>query len=158
MDVTTRSATEADLNFARQTHHAAYRDVVIRQWGQWDEEMQDRFFDKDWGDAHFDVILADGTACGYLSVEDRVDAVHVVELVLCPEYQGRGIGTIVLRSVIARAVKRVRHVRIRTCLENHRAQSFYRRLGFREIGRDETHVLMERGDSSRSSGDTVLNS
>jgi len=158
MDVTTRFATKADLDFARRAHHAAYRDVVIRQWGQWDQGMQDGFFDKEWGDAHFDVILAGGAACGYLSVEDRVDAVHVMELVLCPEYQGRGIGTIVLRSVIVRAIERGKPVRLRTCHENHRAQSFYRRLGFREIGRDETHVLMERGDSSRSSGDAVPHS
>ena len=60
MNVRTRPATIADLDFARRAHHAAYRDVVTRQWGQWEEELQDRFFGKDWGDARFDVIMVDG--------------------------------------------------------------------------------------------------
>jgi len=143
MNVTTRRATAADLDFARRTHHAAYRDVVTRQWGQWDEETQDRFFDTDWGDARFDVILVDGVVCGYAAVEDQAEAIHVVELVVCPEYQGRGIGSTVLQTVIARAQNEQRPVRLRTCIENSRAQSFYRRHGFRELGRDETHLLLE---------------
>ena len=144
MNVCTRPATKEDLDFARRTHHAAYRDVVVRQWGKWDEELQDSFFDKDWGDARFDVIMVDGVACGYTSVEDRADAIHLVELVLCPEHQSRGIGSALLLSVVARAENKGKPARLRTCIENHRAQAFYRRHGFREIGRDRTHLLMER--------------
>jgi GNAT superfamily N-acetyltransferase len=144
MNVSTRPATRADLDFARRAHHAAYRDVVVRQWGKWDEELQDSFFDRNWGDARFDVIMVDGVACGYTSVEDRADAVHLVELVLCPEHQSRGIGSTFLRSVVARAENEGKPARLRTCIENHRAQVFYRRHGFREIGRDETHLIMER--------------
>ena len=143
MNVTTRPAAMADLDFARRAHHTAYRDIVIRQWGQWDEDFQDRCFDKDWGDARFDIILVDGAACGYTLVENRADAIHVVELVLCPEYQNRGIGSELLRSTVFRAEEEGKPVRLRTCIENHRAQSFYKRHGFREIGRDETHLLME---------------
>ena len=148
MDVRTRPATMADLDFARMAHHAAYRDVVIRQWGKWDEELQDRLFGKEWGDARFDVVLVDGIACGYTSVEDRADSIHVVELVLCPEYQSEGIGSMLLQAVIARAKSTGKPVRLRTCIENHRAQSFYRRHGFKEIGRDETHLLTERATLS----------
>jgi ribosomal protein S18 acetylase RimI-like enzyme len=66
-----------------------------------------------------------------------------VELVLCPEHQSRGIGSTLLRAVIARAENEGKPVRLRTCIENHRAQSFYKRHGFREIGRDKTHLLLE---------------
>lgn len=35
--ITSRPATDADTDFARDVHHAAYRDVVIRQFGTWDD-------------------------------------------------------------------------------------------------------------------------
>ena len=141
----------ADLDFARRAHHASYRDVATRQWGRWDEKLQDRLFDRDWGDAHFDILLVDGVPCGYTSVEDRREAIHLVELVLCPRFQSRGIGSAFLRSVIARAGNVGKPLRLRTCIENHRAQSFYGRHGFRETGRDETHLLMERPRGSLNS-------
>jgi len=40
--------------------------------GRWDEKLQDQFFDRDWGNAHFDILLVDGVPCGYTSVEDDV--------------------------------------------------------------------------------------
>ena len=36
-----RPATSSDTEFARISHHAAYRDVVRRQFGAWDEALQD---------------------------------------------------------------------------------------------------------------------
>jgi len=143
MDISTRPATEADLDFAREAHHAAYRDVVIRQWGQWDEALQDEFFRKGWENAQFDVIVVDGIDCGYAAVEDRDKDVHVRELVIHPDYQSKGIGSEFLRSILARATERGVPVRLGTCIENYKAQSLYARLGFREIGRSETHILME---------------
>lgn len=43
-----RPATSSDTEFARTTHHAAYRDVVSRQFGAWDEALQDRLFEEKW--------------------------------------------------------------------------------------------------------------
>ena len=36
-----RPATSNDTEFARISYHAAYRDVVCRQFGAWDEALQD---------------------------------------------------------------------------------------------------------------------
>ena len=143
MRVTRRPATEADAEFARRVHHAAYRDVVERQFGPWDEAAQDRYFARDWGDAVFAIVLADGVPCGYACVEDRAAEadVHVRELVIAPEHQGRGIGTALLREVQARARERGVPVHLGTFTRN-RALALYQRLGFREIGRTESHVLL----------------
>jgi hypothetical protein len=37
VEITTRQAAAADTDFAREAYHAAYRDVVERQFGPWDE-------------------------------------------------------------------------------------------------------------------------
>lgn len=142
MKITLRAATEADAVFARQAHHAGYRDVASRQFG-WDEALQDRFFAGDWrGGRGMEIVTCDGVACGYMSVEEDAAALVVREIVVRPEFQGRGIGTRLLHDVLERATARGWCVRLGV-LHQNRAQVLYRRLRFRETGRSETHVLME---------------
>lgn len=142
MGITTRQALDADADFARSVHHQAYRDVVVRQFGAWDEGAQDEFFKGDWVPREFEIILCDAVPCGYLCVEDRGSDIHVRELVISPQFQGRGVGSQILRDVIERAGARRVPVRLGT-LHANRALHLYRRLGFRESERTETHVLME---------------
>ncbi len=142
MHIAKRPATAADIDFARSVHHRAYRDVAVRQFGPWDEEAQDKFFSEGWFGAPHEIIECDGVACGYLCVEDREGDIHVRELVIDPEYQGKGVGSHVLREVIGRARARQVPVRLGTFHAN-RAVNLYRRLGFREVGKTETHILME---------------
>jgi GNAT superfamily N-acetyltransferase len=142
MRLTTRLATASDAAFAREAHHGAYRDVVLAQFGAWDDADQDRYFANDWRDAKFDVILCDDTPCGYAAVEYRPDDVRVRELVIHPRWQGQGIGTAFLKRVMESAAQRGLPVRLGTFHRN-RALKLYQRLGFREFGRTQTHVLLE---------------
>jgi GNAT superfamily N-acetyltransferase len=142
MEISRRPATEADRDLARRVHHAAYREAVERQFGRWVEAEQDRFFADGWAGARHEIVLCDGQPCGYVCVEERADDVHVRELVIMPEFQGRGIGTALLGEAIERARDRGVPVRLGTFHRN-RAAELYRRLGFREIGRTGTHILME---------------
>jgi ribosomal protein S18 acetylase RimI-like enzyme len=142
MRMTNRPALPSDTEFARQTHHAAYRDVVVRQFGNWDQALQDGFFDKDWAGAQFQILQCDGVACGYTSIEEHADCIHVCELVLLPEFQRRGIGACVLRETMERV--RARHVPVKLgVLHRNLAINLYRRLGFQECGSTDTHTLME---------------
>lgn len=146
MVIESRKATEADTAFARETHHAAYHDVVVAQFSQWDAGAQDRFFENDWSNAEFDILLCDGEPCGYAAVEDRPDDVHVRELVIHPGFQNRGIGTAFLRGVMDRAAARGVPVRLGIFRLN-RALRLYERLGFRVIDQTASHVILEWADS-----------
>jgi len=136
-------ASPADTEFGRRVHHQAYREVVERQFGAWNVAAQDAYFRDGWGAAAHEIVECDGVPVGYVCVEDRPDLVHVRELVLLPEFQNRGIGTAVLRQVLVHAEGRGVPVQLGT-LHTNRAAALYRRLGFREIGRTETHILFER--------------
>lgn len=138
--LTRRLATETDTEFARQAHHAAYREVVVSQFGDWDEEQQDTYFRSDWAGATFEVLEWNGDPCGYTAIEHRDDDVLVRELVLLPLHQGRGVGTTVLRHAIAAARDRGVPIVLGT-LHMNRAAVLYRRLGFKESGRDDTHTF-----------------
>ena len=143
MTITSRPATDADTEFARELHHAAYREAVIRQFGSWDEKEQDQHFLGDWLGARFAIIMVDGRPCGYAAVEDRAEDVLVRELVIHPAQQGKGIGSSFMRDCMARAKERGVPVRLGTFHQNHRALAFYKRLGFHQTGKTNIHVLLE---------------
>ena len=138
-----RPAALADTDFARNAHHAAYRDVVVQQFGEWDESRQDDFFANDWAGASFEIIEVAGEPCGYVAIESRDGGVHVRELVVLPEYQNRGIGTAVLESAIATAEASAVPV-VLGALHANRAAVLYRRLGFEEFDRTATHTMFRR--------------
>jgi ribosomal protein S18 acetylase RimI-like enzyme len=135
-------ASATDAEFGRDVHHRAYRDVVERQFGAWNVAAQDAFFRDGWNAAAHEIVECDGVAVGYVSVEVRSDLVHLRELVLLPEFQNRGIGTLLVRQVMKHAEERGVPVQLGT-LHVNRAADLYRRVGFREIGRTDTHILFE---------------
>src|SRR5262245_28219872 len=142
MIVSKRQATEADYEFARVVHHRAYREVIERQYGPVEETAQDKFFANAWVEATHEIVLCDTVRCGYCCVEDRGHDIFIRELVIDPDYQGRGIGTTILQGVLNDSKTRKVPVRLRTQTLN-RAAALYRRLGFRESRRTDTHVEME---------------
>ena len=132
----------ADADFARAVHHRAYRDVIERQYGNWEEDAQDEFFADAWCPATHEIVLCDGVRCGYTCIENRDGDMYLRELVIDPDFQCLGIGTHVVRDLLNHASPRGVSVRLQTHAVN-RAGNLYRRLGFRETDRTHTHVLME---------------
>ena len=141
MELSKRTALESDIDFARSVHHQAYRDVVTRQFGAWDELMQDGFFEGNWGEAQFQILICDSIPCGYTSVDKNEDHIYVRELVILPKFQGRGIGTQFLQEVLEEAKVRQIPVKLQA-LHANLALNLYRRLGFREYDKSPTHILM----------------
>ena len=138
-----RPADPTDEGFAREAHHAAYRDVVERQFGPWDGDQQDRYFAGAWTAHEHEIIELDGQPCGYVRIEFGPARVDVHELVIHPSRQGRGIGTTILRQTIERADQLGLPVHLQVLREN-RAAELYERMGFREHDRTPTHRLMRR--------------
>jgi ribosomal protein S18 acetylase RimI-like enzyme len=76
----------------------------------------------------YTVILADGVKAGYYRFDRDEDGTYELDdLYLSPDYQGRGIGTEVIRSCLASVHE---PVRLYVFIRNTRALSLYRRLGF----------------------------
>jgi ribosomal protein S18 acetylase RimI-like enzyme len=76
------------------------------------------------------VVELHGVPVGRLAVDDTGDELRVVDVALLPEHRGRGIGTTVLRSVLARADDLGVPVTLQVAAGNP-AQRLYGRLGFR---------------------------
>jgi ribosomal protein S18 acetylase RimI-like enzyme len=140
--VTKRAATQSDREFVRKVHHAAYRDVVVRQFGSWDEKMQDDFFDKSWESQTHEIIISSGLPAGYCSIERPAKSIFINDLVLLPAFQGKGIGSKILVDLMEEA--KVKNVPIQlNVLKENQAQHLYQKLGFKNTGLTNTHFKME---------------
>lgn len=133
---------DVDFEFCRNVYHSAYHDVVIRQFGSWDESMQDGFIREGLNRAPHKIVEIDGLPIGVVSSEIKPDCLYLSELQLLPEYQGRGIGSLIVKEQMEIAKSLNLPLRLVVLREN-RAQDLYRRLGFMTTGTTEIHVKME---------------
>ena len=142
MSVQRRPVVPGERGSLRLIHHAAYREVVERQFGPWDDERQDRFFEAGWDDASHEAIEYNGVLAGYCAIERRDADVHIRELVIDPRFQNLGIGSTIIREAMNAAEERGVPVVLGTFIVN-RAGDLYERLGFIEFDHTETHRLFK---------------
>lgn len=82
-----------DREFARRVHHEAYREVVMKQFGEWNEELQDQFFEDGWSKGiGRQIVVIDGVDGGVVQRvirESGEDELFLSELRLLPQFQRR---------------------------------------------------------------------
>jgi ribosomal protein S18 acetylase RimI-like enzyme len=141
-----RPCTAADHDWAYALKCDAYREVVERQFGPWDEAFQRELFDQRcWKPALSHVVLIDGQAAGLVAWEDRGDHLWLDEIQIVRDQRGRGLGSSLLRDLLAEARATAKPLRLQVLRENRRAQALYRHLGFNLTGETTTHIQMEHG-------------
>lgn len=78
------------------------------------------------------VITADGKKAGYVHLDTLGDgALKLDDLYVLTEFQGRGIGTQVVRDAISRATEQKKDLVLYVFRKNTGALRLYKRLGFR---------------------------
>jgi ribosomal protein S18 acetylase RimI-like enzyme len=124
-----RPATQLDKTFLYRLHCLTMRHHIEATWG-WDEAWQRNDFQHRFERYAISVMEHDGVAIGSLWLEDRPTAVYIADIQVLPEWQERGIGTAVVRRVIADALSRQLDVELAVLPVNERARSLYQRIGF----------------------------
>jgi ribosomal protein S18 acetylase RimI-like enzyme len=137
-----RRATEADREYVRQTQHAAYREMVLRQFGRWEQAVQDGFFDRSWKDAPRELLVLDGKPCGFCRIDEHPDCLQLVEFAIEVAHQGRGTGSQFLALFKDMATARGKHAQLNVMKANPRAKALYERCGFTVYGENHVHFLM----------------
>ncbi len=93
-------------------------------------------------DARFDIILSGERPIGRLYVHRRPDELHIVDIALLPEHRNQGVGSSLLKELLAEARDAGKRVRIHV-ERNNPALHLYERLGFNRIGDTGIYFLME---------------
>ena len=135
-----RQATPNDLNQLFRLHRLTMHNHVEAIWG-WDEAQQEQRFRDRFNPSTCKIITVEGQDVGVLCIEEQEDRVslHIIEIL--PEFQNHGIGTFVLRTILAEAQRKGKPTVLQVFKINP-ALRLYQRLGFVITGETETHYLM----------------
>ena len=88
-------------------------------------------------DSTTSVVTAYGVDVGRLRVVRTAELVELAGLQLLPAHQRRGIGTRIVRDLMAEAVASERRFGLSVEKDNPRAQALYERLGLVVVGEDD---------------------
>ncbi|MEA2602910.1 MAG: hypothetical protein QOF89_3902 [Acidobacteriota bacterium] len=105
-------------------------------------EAQHAWYQDHYEGATFDVILVDGVPAGRLYVHRREREIRLVDITFLPEFRGGGLGTSILRDLMAEGEASNRPLTIHVEVYNP-AMRLYERLGFRPIEERGPYLLME---------------
>lgn len=114
--------------------------------------LQERHLDVHEPHAAREMVVVDGRTVGRVCLDRERDPWRIIDLVILPEAQDGGIGTAVLRRVLANADAAGAAVELQVGVDNPRAASLYRREGFSEaLTGSATHLRMVARRSARFS-------
>ena len=138
---TLRPATADDRDFVVAVNRTAMGPYLEAAFG-WGHAAMSAYFDQDFDASGGQVIEVEGAAVGELLVDERPGELFLVRVVLMHEWQGRGIGSAIVRMLIARASERGSALTLDVFKSNPRAAELYESLGFVRVGETETEVSM----------------
>jgi ribosomal protein S18 acetylase RimI-like enzyme len=139
--MTVRPATDCDRAALFDLHRAVFLGHIEKIWG-WNESWQRSNFAAEFACAATSVIEADGQIVGYVQILDKEDRIYVQNIAVSQEFQGKGIGTRILKKLQLSAAARNVPLQLGVFRTNTLAQRLYERLGFRRTGETTTHIEM----------------
>ncbi|MSQ47492.1 MAG: N-acetyltransferase [Deltaproteobacteria bacterium] len=152
MTVTFRHICSDDEAFLSQVYASTRLDeLAVTDWTdeqkaaflQMQFAAQHKFYQENYTDTDFLVVLQDDTPIGRLYVARWKDEIRIVDIALLPAYRGTGIGATILRDLFVEADAAGKPVRIHVERENP-ALRLYQRLGFVMIEDKGVYLFMER--------------
>lgn len=79
------------------------------------------------------IVTFNGSDVGWLQVQESLTEVRLLQFFIAPNQQRKGIGTEVLRNLLAAWEATAKPV-VLSVLKNNPARRLYERLGFSEVG------------------------
>lgn len=144
MEYTFRDCLMTDFDFLFELKKQNFKKYVDKYWSWNDQDQKNRLkIDLEEHLQHKHIILLHNNVIGVYAVHITENGdCFINEISLLEEYQGKGIGTKILKEQLKENKKQ----KIRTILQvfkDNPAKKLYERLGFIVYGETETHYQME---------------
>ena len=137
-----RPATAADFEVTLAIKKQALGPYIEQVWG-WEDEFQRAFHSENFQPDSTTLFLYEGREIGLLESAQQPDSLFIQSLLIIPEFQGKGIGTALLKQLIKKALVMNKLVRLDVLHVNKSALKLYQRLGFTIQNTTElTHQLV----------------
>jgi GNAT superfamily N-acetyltransferase len=140
MKISLRAACDEDFAFARDVYFTTMRWIVESLFG-WDQVREEENFARFFKLDEARIITADGRSVGWIQEQIDDTSINLGFLYVMQEMQRRGIGTQVLRMLLARAANQSKAITLAVVKINP-ARQFYERHGFRITCEDEHKFCM----------------
>ncbi len=149
--VTFRPAGPDDESFLLGVY-ASTREQELAMTG-WNQTQQDAFIRMQFAAqqthyrAHFPqgdhrIILVNGQAAGRLYTAETDEEIRILDITMLPSHRSAGIGSPIIKGLLARASETGKRVRIYVETYN-RSVRLFERLGFARIEDDGVNILFE---------------
>lgn len=156
MNVSLRPAEVADHPFLYELY-CSTRQEELAAWG-WDAAQTATFlqfqfraqqlhYQTQFPHATYEIICHAGQPIGRLILDSSAQELRLVDIALLPAHRNSGIGSALLRDVLATAAQAGRPVRLHVEAHN-RARRLYERLGFTLVTTVGPYYLMEKPPSA----------
>ena len=148
-EIELRQATVADTKFLWDVFRISMKDYITQTRGEWNEQREESQFRNQLDLSAAQVLRNNDLAVGFIiaPIKDSAREIHTICIV--PEHQNRGIGTEVIRSVIAEAGAQKMPLYL-SVLKVNPARRLYERLGFEVIEETKHHFRMKFHDAAGS--------
>lgn len=133
----------ASRRWAEVSAVPGWNDAQRRAFLHTQAELQRQHYEKHFATADFLIVEQAGSPIGRLCVQYAADDVRIVDIALLPDWHGRGIGTELLRRVLAKADAQGQTCSLSVELGS-RARQLYERLGFRAGADTGLYTQMQR--------------
>jgi ribosomal protein S18 acetylase RimI-like enzyme len=139
---TLRPAADADYEYLYRLNEATMRVYREQVYGPWDEAFERRRLADHFRPDSTRILVIDGRDAGMIDVRVGETSVNLANIRIAPEYQGRGLGSHIVRGVLQDAHQHGRSVTL-SALKVNPARRLYERLGFVVVSETATHFVME---------------
>ena len=142
MKIALREARPVDYGFARQLYRTTMRDRIEAAFG-WDEYRQDMSFAQQFVLREVRVITLEGKDIGWIQTRAEGPVLNLFQFYIAPEFQNRGIGTLVLKRLMGEAKRRGKVIAL-SAMKGSPVIRLYQRHGFRSLHADAYKIYMRQ--------------
>lgn len=143
MNIRLRPACDEDFEFAHDVYFATMRWIIENLFG-WDQVREEENFARFFKLDEARMITADGRNVGWIQEQVDDTSINLGSFYVMQEMQRRGIGTHLLRTLLAHAAHQSKAITLAVVKINP-ARHFYERHGFR-ITHEDKHKFYLRAD------------
>jgi ribosomal protein S18 acetylase RimI-like enzyme len=145
------SSTASDREFLFEVYASSRADeMALVPWGTQEKEaflrqqfeLQDRHYREHYPSARFQLIQHEDRNIGRLYIHETEKEIRVMDIAILTPWRGRGIGSSLLREILARAADSARIVTLHVEHQNP-ARRLYDRLGFRTVADEGVYLRLE---------------
>jgi ribosomal protein S18 acetylase RimI-like enzyme len=144
MQISFRAARQSDFNYCSRLYFTEM-DWIIREL-HLNLATQRQRFPEQWNPAQTQIIISGDKEVGWLQVTELDDVLFLAQIFVERTFQRKGLGTEVMRRLIARAEDMRKAVTLEVVKINP-AIRLYERLGFRVTGESDHKFCMRRETS-----------